>query len=438
MNNRLSTRALLLLLIAIGLIGWIAGHYLHAHSEHAEKSEAEKGGEEEEEASDRIKVGRDEQDRTVVTANVEAQNRMGLVIAPLAAGTYQPYVKAWGQLEEDPAHTFTLRAPVPGFLEVKEPARWPHIGEHLSAGAAVGVLAPRFTPVEHYDLTTRVLQSRAEVDEAEAELSAARTSYESKKALNAGQNVVAQRTLEEAEAKVKSTEARVAGAKQIVQVLEDALAGKRAETTTIPLTIDRAGDVVDVTAQPGEAVESGQSLIKVVALSHLVARVGTAAGVMVSAAPQKARLLVMGLDSQMFAGAVLGSIPATNIRGQTFLVALENPRSILRPGAAIEATLELPGEPMQGVIVPASAVIRLGGSAYVYLQSAEEVFTRVVIKTDAPAPEGWFVNVGLAPGDRVIDTGAGILLSEELRSQIEAEAGGEGEGEEKDKEKEKD
>jgi hypothetical protein len=146
--------------------------------------------------------------------------------------------------------------------------------------------------------------------------------------------------------------------------------------------------------------------------------------------PQKARLQIAGLDSRILEGQVLGYAPAAS-RGQSFQISVENTDLSLRPGALVEANLELPGEAAHGVIVPADAVIRLGGTAYVYLQTAEEQFTRTPIKTNAPVTDGWFVASGLSEKDRVVVTGAGSLLSEELRAQIEAESG---ESEEKDKE----
>ena len=428
------------LLLAVGLAVWLGPRYfkLRGPSEKQnDEKDAKQGeeGEEEEELTDRIKLSRDEQDRVVLAVAVEVQSRMGLVAAPIAAGTQQPSIKAWGQLEEDPTHTFTLRAPAAGFLEVRDPAHWPRVGEQIKAGEKLGDLGPRLSAVERYDLTTRVLQARAEVDEAEADLSAAKSSYESKKKLNEGQQVVAERTLEEAEAKVKSTEARVAGARQIVQLLEDAISGKQARTTTAPLTSDRAGEVIEVQAQPGETIESGQALLKIADLSRLVARVTTPAGLTVAPMPQKARLQIAGLESRIIEGPVLGHGPSAS-RGQSFLISVENADMSLRPGALVEANLELTGEAAHGVIVPADAVVRLGGTAYVYLQTAEEQFTRTPIKTSSPVAEGWFVASGLAEKDRVVMTGAGTLLSEELRAQIEAEAG---QTEEKDdKEKEKD
>jgi len=64
--------------------------------------------------------------------------------------------------------------------------------------------------------------------------------------------------------------------------------------------------------------------------------------------------------------------------------------------------------------VPRSAVIRVGGSAWVYVKTAEEKLTRRPVPLDTPTPEGWFVAQGLKPGDPIVTRGAQSVLSEEI------------------------
>ena len=79
------------------------------------------------------------------------------------------------------------------------------------------------------------------------------------------------------------------------------------------------------------------------------------------------------------------------------------------------------GPEMPGVIIPASAVVWSGGTAWVFVAGGKDRFFRREIPTDAPVENGWFVVKALSPGDRIVTGGAQVLLSEEFRSRIQVE-----------------
>jgi hypothetical protein len=72
-------------------------------------------------------------------------------------------------------------------------------------------------------------------------------------------------------------------------------------------------------------------------------------------------------------------------------------------------------------MVPRSAVVRFGGKEWIYRTLARDRFGRREIVPAELAPEGYFVTENLAPGTRIVVTGAQTLLSEELKSQIQPE-----------------
>lgn len=374
-----------------------------------------------------VSVERDAIGRRVFKISDAVRKRIDLVAKPLAAGHVQPSVTAYGRLIESPDRTFTLRSPIAGYLESADKSDWPHVGDHVDAGANVGQIRPRLTAIERFDLASRLMQANADVDAITAQLTAARSSYENKKSLNEKQKVVTDRALEAALADVRSEEARLAAAKKTVRLLTDALAAGGVTDAGIALAAHRAGEVIDVSAQPGETVESGQALMKILDTSRHVARVAVPLGTVVDAMPSVARVQIAGQSGRTFPASVHSAVPSVdmNATGQTFLVAFDAAGAPLRPGVTMRAELELPGPPQAGVIVPRGAIVRFGGAAYVYKQTAEGEFTRVQIKTETPVEAGWLVSEALKAGDRIVVVGAGTLLSEELRSQIEAEAEGE-------------
>jgi hypothetical protein len=107
------------------------------------------------------------------------------------------------------------------------------------------------------------------------------------------------------------------------------------------------------------------------------------------------------------------------VQGATFLyVAPAQPG--LAPGLNLLARLPV-GRLMHGVVVPESAIVWWEGQAWMYQQTAPDHFARRAVPTDDPVKNGFLVEKGLAPANRIVVKGAQTLLSEEFRSQIQAQ-----------------
>lgn len=92
----------------------------------------------------------------------------------------------------------------------------------------------------------------------------------------------------------------------------------------------------------------------------------------------------------------------------------------LVPG--LNLSVFLPGHELQsGVMLPMAAVVWYQGTAWCYVETSSGKFDRVAVDTSNPTENGWFVTKGLDPGVRVVTAGAQTLLSEEFRSQIQAD-----------------
>lgn len=104
-----------------------------------------------------------------------------------------------------------------------------------------------------------------------------------------------------------------------------------------------------------------------------------------------------------------------------FLV--RNPSNDLTPGQGV--TLSFAAEPMhRSARVPESAVVWLDGKPWVYVQESGGRFARRELGAQA-----------VAPNERIVVTGAQMLLSQEFRSQIHMEEGNEHEEGEKGEKK---
>ncbi len=72
------------------------------------------------------------------------------------------------------------------------------------------------------------------------------------------------------------------------------------------------------------------------------------------------------------------------------------------------------GPPEAGVAIPATALIISDGKSWCYLETTLGHFVRREIDTNRPLGDGYFVNKGVASGDKVVTQSAGMLLAREL------------------------
>jgi len=107
------------------------------------------------------------------------------------------------------------------------------------------------------------------------------------------------------------------------------------------------------------------------------------------------------------------------IQGFSFYY-LADAESPLLPGMSVLAALPV-GASLDGLVVPASAIVWWGGRAWVYLRTGPETFKRHPIPTDLPGTDVGSVVVPVAvfPSPDIVIRGAQALLSEELRAQIQ-------------------
>lgn len=79
-------------------------------------------------------------------------------------------------------------------------------------------------------------------------------------------------------------------------------------------------------------------------------------------------------------------------------------------GQVVDARIMTGGAGQNGVIVPRSAILRTDGGLWVYRAGKDGTFDRVELKDARAVTDGWLVPFGLAPGDRVVVSGAGTLF----------------------------
>ena len=154
-------------------------------------------------------------------------------------------------------------------------------------------------------------------------------------------------------------------------------------------------------------------------LESVILRIDLPAGETLNAPPNGARLVSLLTEDKSADADFLGPAPVVDAQtqGQGFLFLVKMNSLGLTPGAALTAFLKISSEPLAGVLVPRSAVVRYDDKSWVYVQTTSAKYVRHEISIVQSTEQGWFVSSGLTANNQLVVAGAQMLLSEELKSQ---------------------
>lgn len=155
-------------------------------------------------------------------------------------------------------------------------------------------------------------------------------------------------------------------------------------------------------------------------LEAALVRVDLSAGETLPTPPTKAHVFAPANETELFEAEFIG--PATSIepefQGQALFYLVNQTKRRLAPGANLTALLELSGNASSGVVVPRAAVVRSDGRGWAFVQTGDDTFTRREVLLTRPMSDGWFVAEGFKPDEKVVVTGAQVLLSEVGKAAI--------------------
>ena len=257
---------------------------------------------------------------------------------------------------------------------------------------------------ELVDLRNNYTAARAQAEKARVTLLASSREYQRLKILHGEDRAISDKALQAAEATWRSDEATARAAEQALNAVE-----QNARQQFGP-TLAHA------------AVNGAPVFQRLAQQEAALVQVTLPAGTRVSAAPATARLQLP--DGASATASLVSTAPRTDprLQGQSFYYTALS--TALFPGMTVTAWLST-GPETDGLTVPADAVVWWQGRAWVYAQQAPERYQRMELPTDSPAEDGWFVGRDFAGGKPLVIRGAQMLLSEELRSQIQVGEEGE-------------
>lgn len=239
-----------------------------------------------------------------------------------------------------------------------------------------------------------------EIAKARAAASASHAEYERLSQLNKGEKNVSDKAVEAARVADESDAASLANAQQSLQTLNSSM-------------LLRWGPAVSEWLEHGSA-----QLDSLLAQHSLLVQVAMNSSKNGKAPAQAMLRTPTGEEMPIHLVSVLPQLDS-RIQAPTYLY-LVTAKSELIPGMTL--TVSLPAGPLRdGVVVPASAVVWWQGQAWCYVEIASGKFARTAVPNSNPLPTGWFLSEGVPAGSRVVTGGAQSLLSEEMRSQIQAD-----------------
>lgn len=340
----------------------------------------------------------------------EQQWRTEFATAWVRAGTLAESVSGPAQVKPTGGGEVALTASVDATIASSP---WPHTGLDFAEGETVLRLVPRVGGRSLPEL-------HADASSLEGEVDVARRRLERLTELLLVE-ATSQAELERARATLASLEARLVSARGGVASASNPSSGKSA-ATAIPIRAPWAGRVAEVSVSPGQTVEAGAPLGRLVKVRPLWIAVALRPedATRVQAAPKGLFLRRPGQQAPLEIGAknlrLVSRSPELDPRTASVNVVLEVDRSAseLPLGSAVEAELILSGE-RRGIVVPLSALLDDSGTTVAYVQLEGESFARREVRVLGRLGNEALVD-GLRSGERLVTQGAGAVRRSSLLS----------------------
>lgn len=249
---------------------------------------------------------------------------------------------------------------------------------------------------------SRYLSAMAEADIARASLTNSRQEFGRLSILNRDARNVSDRAVANAEAQLKTDQARVLAAESIARNLRDNMRQQWGDSLTTQA----------VQAVPNAAIN------RILQHEDVLVQVTLPFGKAAPEAGSSVLVIPPGASGSAASAQFVSSSPRVDaaIQGETYYY--RAPATNLRVGMRVRVSLNDREHAESGVIVPRSAIVWYGGQAWCYIRNGDDRFSRVFVSTEQETDGGWFNSGRLQPGDEIVVTGAQLLLSEEFKYQI--------------------
>ena len=323
----------------------------------------------------------------------------GFATAFAKTGSAIETFQAGGRIVPAAGRIARVAAPTAGVVEVSGIAASPSPGERVRAGRQLAVLTPALG-----EGGNAFARARAELREAEEEYARAKRLHEVE--------AVPARRLHEAEI-------RLTAAREALAAFGDGASGQDGK---VLLRAPISGIVASRTIAPGSRVEAGVELFTIVDPSivwlqidipaAMASRIGGSIGASFQVPGSEQVLTVRRVVS---VGGLIDSISRTI----PVIAEVANIDGALRIGMTARVAVET-GQPVQGVLIPAGAVLDEDGRSIAYVQAEGERFEKRELDVAAKAGHYVLVRSGISPGERVVSGAAYQVRLASLSTSVPA------------------
>ena len=267
--------------------------------------------------------------------------------------------------------------------------------------------------------STELGKARAENITAQAKLQLARQTLERKQRL-AGENIVAKRDIQEAEASVAAAEADVRASRATLYAL--GASDDASDSSELVLRSPISGTVIQRTALRGQLADPAQPLFKIANLGAVWLNVHAFERDAVRLqSGRTSRVALPALPGQTFSGRVTLIGKEVDPTSRTIPVRIEiaNPAGALRPGMSATAWVPLAKAAQQVIAVPAASVQRIENDWYVFIPKAKDAFEIRQVERGRDLEGKIEIVKGLKLGETVVVDGAFLLKAEAEKARGE-------------------
>ena len=316
-------------------------------------------------------------------------------MAPVQSARIADYLEIAGRIEADPTRLVRVYPPVSGrFVAIQV-----RPSDRVRQGQVLAILA-----------SSDVAAARASYRQAQADALVRQQGLERSRLLY-DHEVIALRDYQQAQAEAAMAEAALESATERLELLN---ADTASVSDRLTVAAPRAGVVIDVGAAPGEyakSLDNANPLCTIADLSTVWAvgdvyekdlasiSIGEPAEITASAYPD---------DRWRGRISAISSTVDTASRTLQVRVVLANPGLRLKP--AMFGTIRVVRAERLAILVPQTAIVREGASAYVFVQTTSGHFERRAVTLGNDAEQDRVeVNAGLRPGDIIVVEGAELV-----------------------------
>jgi hypothetical protein len=449
--------------LALALLGSLvfAAYWINAQMR-AER--IQEGDEDKVQSPRRTKAG-------VVHLGVEAAERYGLQEEPVRAVSWSERVPVYGQVIPNPKATVEVRSPYAGTLRATAEAAWPAPGHWVRSGQVLGWVDIRVSAQERLTLLDNLANARLKKEGAEKVVQLQRERVNRIERVSRSQIVPGQQ-LDDAKVLLAEAETQLAIATAAVELWKKALdevdqpGDRQTSTYSQALAAPADGEVTELAARPGMAIEAGGLIVQLVDFCRPLVRLDIPREILAAGPPPRLQLWAIPAHPPALSGVLdpskspetvppmeatlVGPAPRVDAASQFIgywytpdvdrseATAEETgsgsregngPGTAWRPGLMVKGQVTPPAARAEpAVAVPAGAVLFHQGRSLVYVRVQPGGYQRREVRLLDRDADSWVLArrqgsglTGLGPGEIVVRNGAQVLLSEEFRSDVESD-----------------